>query len=365
MDSPDRNAGGAGGDWPLPPSRLAVIATVVLAMHAAVLELAPVVIAGVPSSAEGSTKAFVTRSIEAPPAPKPATPAPAPVAAAAPRTVRPAPPAPQRPATAADKAPASVAAPEPAPAEPASPPAPEATVAAITPGTDVELGRVANPGDVPQAQAYAIPESVRMRYEIFAERFGLTVRSTAELLWRHDARNYEAVMEAGGGMFPRRVQRSAGLLGADGLAPVRFSDKSRNETAAHFQRDKGIVSFSNNKPDAPLVAGVQDRLSVVIQLAALVGGAPERYPKGRTISIPVASTSEVETWLFTVEGEEPLDLPAGKMPGLKLQRAPRKEFDVKVELWLAPGLDYAPVRLRLTNPNGDSVDQRWAGADRP
>jgi hypothetical protein len=35
-----------------------------------------------------------------------------------------------------------------------------------------------------------------------------------------------------------------------------------------------------------------------------------------------------------------------------------------VELWLAPGRDYAPVRLRLTNPDGGTVDQRWASTDR-
>ena len=52
------------------------------------------------------------------------------------------------------------------------------------------------------------------------------------------------------------------------------------------------------------------------------------------------------------------------MRALKLTRSPRKEFDQKVELWLAPGMDYVPVRLRLTQPNGDSVDQQWSSTDR-
>ena len=42
----------------------------------------------------------------------------------------------------------------------------------------------------------------------------------------------------------------------------------------------------------------------------------------------------------------------------------RKEYDQVVELWLAPRMDYAPVRLRLTNPNGDTVDQRWSSTDK-
>ena len=52
------------------------------------------------------------------------------------------------------------------------------------------------------------------------------------------------------------------------------------------------------------------------------------------------------------------------MRALKLQRLPRREYDQKVELWFAPGKDYAPVRLRLTNPDGGVVEQRWASTDR-
>ncbi|MBC5763552.1 DUF3108 domain-containing protein [Ramlibacter albus] len=345
-----------------PPEKLALLAAVVLVSHAVLLDLAPAAIS-LARPQQLPTHAFTTRVIEAP---RPAAPAPAPRPVAQAPQAKPA-VAPQPKPEPSPAAPVSAA---PATAEAAAP-APEPQVAAtaqpnipFTPGTDVELGKV-DAADVNATQAYAIPESVRMKYELVAERFGLTLRSTAELLWRHDGRQYEAVLEAGGGMFPKRVQRSTGLLTSEGLAPVRFSDRSRNEAATHFVRGEKRIVFSNNKPDAPLPPGVQDRLSIVVQLCAMVGGAPQRFPKGTTLTVPTASTSEVENWIFTVEGEEVLDLPAGKMPGLKLQRAPRREYDVKVELWLAPGLDYAPVRLRLTNPNGDSVDQRWSGADRP
>jgi hypothetical protein len=363
MDLPDRN--GSAGPRRAPPRRLAVLAALVLAAHALVLEVAPFGLS-VARGPETATHAFTTRRIEAAPAPaRVAQAAPPPKPKAAPRPAAAKPAASPAPAAAT---PAEPAAQPTAPAEPeapAPPPTGEPPGVAYTPGTDVELGKVVDPRDLPQAQAYAIPESVRMKYEVVAERFGITLRSSAELLWRHDGRSYEAVMEAGGGMFPRRTQRSTGLLTADGLAPLRFADKSRTETATHFVREREAIVFSNNKPEAPLVRGVQDRLSIVVQLAAMVGGAPQRYPKGATITVPTASTSEVENWVFTVEGDEELELPMGRMPGLKLQRMPRREHDTKVELWLAPGMDYAPVRLRLTTPNGDSVDQRWSGADRP
>jgi hypothetical protein len=96
----------------------------------------------------------------------------------------------------------------------------------------------------------------------------------------------------------------------------------------------------------------------------LVSGEPARFSPGTRIAIPTASTREAEEWVFRVEGEEDLELPGGTMRALKLERLPRKEFDQKVEVWLAPRKDYAPVRLRLTNPDGGSVDQRWASTDK-
>jgi len=100
------------------------------------------------------------------------------------------------------------------------------------------------------------------------------------------------------------------------------------------------------------------------QLSALLAGEPSKYRAGSTITVQTASTKEAEPWTFTVEGSETLDLPGGRVQAVRLIRNPRKEYDQKVELWLAPRMDYVPVRLRLTQPNGDSVDQQWSSTDR-
>jgi len=102
----------------------------------------------------------------------------------------------------------------------------------------------------------------------------------------------------------------------------------------------------------------------VLQLGALLAAEPSKYPPGSSITLQTASAREAEPWTFTVEGPQVLDLPGGRVPTVYLTRAPRKEYDVKVELWLAPGAAYAPVRLRLTQPNGDWVDQQWSSTDR-
>jgi acyl-CoA hydrolase len=59
-----------------------------------------------------------------------------------------------------------------------------------------------------------------------------------------------------------------------------------------------------------------------------------------------------------VGDEETLTLPFGILSTIKLSRQPRREFDQKVEIWYAPSLGYLPVRSKITQHNGDFVDQQ-------
>jgi hypothetical protein len=350
---------GARGTW----RRLLPVVLAVAALHVVLLTFEPRVIQ-TPSMAP--SRSLVIRSI--PPA--------APVIAEAPSVAPPASPTPParprvRPQRSAQATPAPVPPlpPEPpAPVEAAAAPAPESPAAASLPGPAVTLPDRSRPATAVRGldvQVLAIPEPARVNYEVTIEARGLTVQGRAQLVWRHDGKDYDAQLEIESGpLLAKRSQRSTGRITEEGLAPDRFLDKSRTEQATHFEREKGKLTFSNNRPEQDLVVGTQDRLSIVIQLSVLIGGQPERFPPGSQIVIPTAGVRDAETWVFTVEGPEALQLPGGTLEAIKLQRNPRKEFDQKVELWLAPRMDYAPVRLRLTSPNGDSVDQRWSSTDR-
>jgi hypothetical protein len=74
---------------------------------------------------------------------------------------------------------------------------------------------------------------------------------------------------------------------------------------------------------------------------------------------------DAETWRFVVDGEELLQLPGGQQATVKLTRVPQKTYDLTVELWLAPALGYLPARIRLTQANGDFIDQQWQGSEAP
>ena len=202
------------------------------------------------------------------------------------------------------------------------------------------------------------PPSAQLSYSVEGQSKGLNYSASGSLDWRNEGSAYSARMEIRLFLLGRRVQTSQGQLGATGLQPTRFADKSRSERAAHFERPQNRIRFSNNAPDADLLPGAQDRLSVFLQLAGLLNARPEAYPAGHSIAIPVAGTSDSEIWRFQVQDLASLDLPAGSLLARHLVREPREPRDTRVDIWLAPSLGHLPVRIRLTQDNGDVVDQR-------
>jgi hypothetical protein len=202
--------------------------------------------------------------------------------------------------------------------------------------------------------------SAKLVYKVHANKFPFNLNG--ELLWRNLGETYRARLSYSA-FGQSRSQTSQGQITDVGLAPERFADKYRSEVAAHFNYAQGKVTFSANTPDAPLLTGAQDRLSVLVQLGALVASEPKRYGPGTTLTIQTIGPRDADLWLFTFENMETLELPGGSLQGLKLVRNPRQPYDQKVEVWLAPKLGYLPARIRITETNGDAIDQQWAASE--
>lgn len=210
-----------------------------------------------------------------------------------------------------------------------------------------------------------VPPPIRLSYAVKAEVKHLNYQANGEMSWTHDGSQYEAQASVKMFLIGGRSQSSRGRITAAGLAPTRFGDKVRNEQAAHFDAEQGKVTFSANTPDAVLLPGMQDRLSVFMQLASLVAADPSQFGPSTRITVPTVGPRDAETWVFVVDGPEELQLSQGPLPTLKITRAPRTEFDTRVELWLAPGIHYLPARIRITQSQGDFVDQQLTGVLTP
>ncbi len=238
-----------------------------------------------------------------------------------------------------------------------------------------------------------LPPSRTLAFSVHGLSRGILLEGDAVLAWRQDGRRYEAALwqETGTG---RREMNSVGELTAQGLVPSRFGDRverdggGSSEQAAHFEASQANeaspagteaasaparrIRFSGNQPDALLPADAQDRLSVLLQLSAHVAGLGRMLQPGDRLTFSVATARAAGRWEFRFEAEELMDLQAHggatsrpPLQTLRLHRQPEGPHDLDLVVWLAPALDYLPVRWRLTQDNGDWLEQHWTGADPP
>ncbi|MEO7108321.1 MAG: DUF3108 domain-containing protein [Rhodoferax sp.] len=360
-----------------PSWRLILLTAVVLLAHWAVLSAAPVAFAAHASSDAGSDWAFSTRTIASTPEAPAATPdkAKEPATAVPTRKVRSVRSAPQVQVISTEgiqqnDTPALVESAQPAietvaiDTPFAETPTPSA--AAVSPA--VQLAEAAasmanqTPATLPAAKAvqrFVVPPSARLKYAVQGEVKGFPYHANGDLQWAQDGKTYSARLEISHFLLGSRVQTSTGQVGDHGLEPIRFGDKVRSEVAAHFNYETKKVTFSANTPNVDLLPGAQDQLSVLVQAATMVAGDPQLFVQGSTLSFQAVGPKSAESWVFTVGATEKLDLPGGEMSALRLWRDPNAQYDSKLEIWLAPSLGYLPVRIRLTQANGDLVDQLW------
>lgn len=328
-----------------------------------------------------------TASSEPPPEVKPVDPAaPKPAAPPARRTLRPA-PQPQQSAVAEPAAQDSGALSDPlagieqalaAPPELAQPGAASAP-AAVQSAPDAAQAAAATPAapgasDKQAAEPPPAPLSTR-RYKVDlppSADFEMELKRTdangtkwsgvAHMSWQTDGSKYKVAMEAGISMLVTRVNLlvlgSEGEIDDAGIAPLTFTEKrrGRSQTATHFARSDGRITFSATERSYPLLAGAQDKATVPFQLGAI--GRADVNQFGSDIDILVGDEKDASIYRFLLVGEEELDTQLGRIVTWHLARPPKPgSYSARLDIWLAPGMNWFPVQIRNTEANGALTTQ--------
>lgn len=347
---------------------LLAVFVLVLLLHAALLSGWFFGASGKP--AQDAARATLIQFREVTPAPPTAAAPPEPSAAAAPSRS----PAPRKAqATALESSPvmpsgSAAAFPEAAASTPATQPQLEEAVAAQA-ASEPALSAIAEPSitNVPDASAvqdWPGAESDAPIYRValppgFVQNYAVRVgpfSGTGVLSWAPAGGRYELSL-IGNATVVSLAQLSRGRFDVTGLEPERFTSKTsgRAELAANFQRDNGIISFSGANRRFAWRQGAQDRLSVVIQLAAIVAAESSRLSEGQRFGVPVISErGDADVWTFRLVGWDMVSTPSGPLRAVKLTRELRKPNDRGLEIWMDESRHYMPLRLRIGNENDSS-----------
>ncbi|HEV8314085.1 MAG TPA: DUF3108 domain-containing protein [Burkholderiaceae bacterium] len=246
------------------------------------------------------------------------------------------------------------------PAEPASPPAEAPVPVAVAAAAPVEVPVAATAaasaptaaGIQPPVYATRMPPSVHWAYVL---RRGF-LSGRGDLRWSLREGRYEARLEGNVAGFNVLDWMSRGAIDAAGAAPERFVIRRRGKEAmaANFQRQAGKITYSGPTTEHPLPMGAQDRLSLLLQLTAIVAANPQRFhhSDARIVVFVTGARGDADVWTFDIVGEEGVDTPRGPARALHLRREPRNPYDTLLDVWLDPARHHLPVRAQLANAGG-------------
>ncbi|HEY0584725.1 MAG TPA: DUF3108 domain-containing protein [Pseudoduganella sp.] len=301
-----------------------------------------------------------------PVAPEPVKPSPPPKPKPKPKPPKPAPPPPEEAAPVAETAPA-----EAAPADSNAAPESEATGAAGQAGAAPATPAVESAQPQPQAAApaeaqrwkVALPPSARFELDVARkDADGTNWSGSANIGWESDGATYKASQEVGISLLIARVNllqvNSEGTINENGIAPAKFSEKRRNRsaTATHFNQQEQKITFSASDRSVPLAAGAQDRATVLFQLAGI--GRADVNQFGKPLDILVGEDRNAQVYSFVLVGEDELETRMGKLITWHLARPPKPgSYSARLDIWLAPSLDWYPVQIRNTEANGAVTTQ--------
>jgi hypothetical protein len=205
-----------------------------------------------------------------------------------------------------------------------------------------------------------LPPSAALEYDVQkTAKDGQPMYGHGNIRWQTDGARYTVDGDAGVLFFTVLHFRSEGAIDNYGVSPEIYSEKRlrKSETATHFHRQRNTISFSASTKSYPRQGGEQDRASVIWQLAAIGRGDSTHFTRGATIDLAVAGTRDLDTWRMVVVGEEAIDVAGETIAAWHVTRTPRQgSYDQKLDIWLAPGKEWYPVRLRYTEINGDYLE---------
>ncbi|PHV04664.1 hypothetical protein CSQ96_24550 [Janthinobacterium sp. BJB412] len=246
-------------------------------------------------------------------------------------------------------------------AAPAPSPVPSAPEAADMADKRVALPEAAPPG----MRRYKVNLPPSADFELDVKRIdanGTTWSGVAVMAWHSDGSRYKLNVEAGLSMLITRINllvlSSEGLIDDYGIAPVTATEKvrGRSQTATHFNREEGRITFSASERSYPLLVGTQDKATVPFQLGGI--GRADHKQFGGDIDLQVGEDKDANIFRFQLVGEEEVETRMGKLSTWHLTRPPRPgTYSSRIDIWLAPALSWYPVQIRNTEASGALTTQ--------
>jgi len=196
----------------------------------------------------------------------------------------------------------------------------------------------------------APPARVEITYEV--SRNGMLLGEVTHRL-EHDGRAY-LITETwkGRGLLALRgsaTRVSRGVIAADGLRPLEFSDErtGRNTARVRFDWDARtvVMQYRGEPRTEPLPERAHDRLAFAFDFA---------FAGARDVTFDLLDGRGQSRHRYTIDGRERITVPAGQFDAVRVVRRTDKD---RTELWLAEGRSLLPARVLVVDKDGVRIEQ--------
>ncbi|HEY8049853.1 MAG TPA: DUF3108 domain-containing protein [Ramlibacter sp.] len=340
------------------PVRFAALVAVVIVLHALALRWLAQALEGPPLLTPMVNPMF-TRLLEpeAPAMVAKAKPAPRAKRARAITAIKP--PKPAKRAASAASAPEPAEAAASAPRAIASAAAPEQAASAPAPAASGPAATASAPA-APASSPIVIaadtwPTDTRLSYRLTGWYDG-ELTGSASVQWLRQGDNYETRVDLDLGIFGMQFL-SQGAVAGDSLEPRAYQESRPGRTrSVRFTADAVVLNDGRTEIKPP---GVQDTASHFVELSHRFSSGQDQLVLGGTTSVWLARPGGVDLWTYDIVGIDRLPTPRfGTIDAFHLKPRPihDKRGDIYSEIWIAPTLQYLPVRIRITQGARNFVD---------
>jgi hypothetical protein len=200
------------------------------------------------------------------------------------------------------------------------------------------------------------PTDTRLTYQLSGQFRG-PLYGDAHVQWQREGARYQVRLDVRIQVFGTQILTSQGEVTPEGLVP-RAYEELRPGKRRFAQLGDDVILLENGRT-LPRPPGVQDTASQFVELSQRFATGKELLEVGHSVSVWLARPGGVDQWTYDIVDRAQLRTPQmGEVETFHLKPRPiaNPRGNYTAEIWIAPSLQYLPVRIRITMGNEAWLD---------
>lgn len=191
------------------------------------------------------------------------------------------------------------------------------------------------------------PVDTRLSYQLTGQYRG-PLYGDARVVWQREGARYQVRLDVSIQVFGTLVLTSQGEVVPEGLIPRAYEELRPGKRRTAQMGDEVVVL--ENGRTVPRPPGVQDSASQFVELTQRFATGREVLEVGRSVTMWLARPGGIDRWVYDIVGRDQLDTPKfGTVEAFHLRprSLDKPRGNITAEVWVAPSLQYLPVRIRI------------------